>query len=131
MAGIEITSRGTLLDGRAAGVVGTQLRAWTQGTLRLLRDHARSIAPVLTGRYRQSITYRTRMVGANGVEGELSSTDVPGKTRVIEYGFPAARPDLRGRQGRFVFQKTAMHGAGLLNSQARVLETTLARELSR
>jgi hypothetical protein len=130
MAGIEIRQRGKLLDGSASRAVPSVVRSWTQGTLRLFRDYARSIAPVKTGVFRSSITYRTE-IRNNLVEGQLSSTDVAGKTRSIEYGFPPARPDLMGRQGVYVFRRTFEKGQGLLRSQERVLEANLARELSR
>ena len=127
--GVEIRQRGPLLDGRAKTIVPATLRRWVQGTLRRMQAHARSIAPVLTGRYRTSLRYRTRVAG-NIVEGTLYSDDVPGKVRVIEFGFPPRTPKHKGRVGRYVFKRTYDRYSGLLASQARVLKSDLVRDLS-
>jgi hypothetical protein len=141
MAGYEIRQKGALLDGRAPRVVARVFRSWLQGALRFARDYARSIAPVVTGTYRRSIIFRTRL-RAGLVEGDLYSTDVPGKVRVIEYGFPPrlrkrqpktiAGPFItKGREARMVFHRTEQHTRGLFRTQARVLEAELVKELAR
>lgn len=140
MAGVEVKSKGAILDGRWPGVVDTRLRRWTQGVMRLGRDYARSIAPVLTGTYRRSLRYRTAL-RRHVLTAELYSTDVPGKVRTIEDGFPP-RPLKRqpkkgptrmgkGREGRKVFERTHARLNSLLRTQARILETQLAKDLTR
>lgn len=140
MAGLEVRQKGALLDGRAPARIAGVFRSWLQGTMRFARDYARSIAPVLTGTYRRSIVFRTR-IRARMLEGEMYSTDVAGKVRVIEDGFPA-RPLKRqpksgglrmgkGREGRKVFHRTEQHTRGLFRTQQRTLEVELARELAK
>lgn len=126
--GIEVRSRGHLLDGTAPVAVRRASRRWLQGTLTLVRDFGRSIAPVLTGRFKGSIRYRTRD-GAGGVEGEVYSDDVPGKVKVIERGFPPARAGLKGRVGRYVFKRSFDRFHGLLASQEHVLVAEYQKEL--
>jgi hypothetical protein len=140
MAGYEIRQKGALLDGRAPRVVARVFRSWLQGALRFARDYARSIAPVLTGAYRRSLIFRTHL-RAGLASGELYSTDIPGKVRVIEYGFPprplARQPKSggvrmgKGRAARMVFHRTEQHTRGLFRTQARVLEAELVKELAR
>lgn len=147
-AGIEVRAKGPLFDGRASRVVEQQTRKWLQGVLRYGRDYARSVAPVLTGTFRSSIVYRTR-IGRAGIEGEVASGDVLGKVKVIERGFPArplARqtkkgaiptdgsfgPTLRygkGRKGVFVFRRTFSRMEGLFASQSRSLAADISKEL--
>jgi hypothetical protein len=141
MAGYEIRQKGALLDGRAARVLARVLFHRVQGMTRFARDYGRSIAPILTGTYWRSLVFRTRPRGPL-VEGTMYSTDVPGKVRVIEYGFPprlkkrqpkkTAGPfRTKGREPRLVFHRTEQHMRGLFRTQTRALEVELARELSK
>ena len=140
MAGIEVRQRGVILTGQGGAVTARVLRRWLAGVFRVTRDYARGIAPVLTGRYRSSLIYRTHQRGAV-VSGEMYSTDIPGKVRVIEYGFPprplARQPKKgptrmgKGRKPVYVFRRTEQHTRGLFRTQTRLLETELARELTK
>jgi hypothetical protein len=138
MARVEVKSKGAIFDGRYPGLIDRRLRVWTQGVMRLGRDFARSIAPVLTGTFQRSIRYRT-WVRKHRLDAEIYSTDVAGKVRVIEDGFPP-RPLKRqpksggvrmgkGREGRKVFERTHARLNSLVRSQARLLEVQLAKDL--
>lgn len=131
MAGLEVRSRGAILTGQGGAVVTRVFRSWLQGSLRFARDYARSIAPVLTGRYRRSLIFRTRITRAGELSGELYSTDTPGKVAVIEEGHPPRGPKGKGRAGVHVFRRTEQATRGLFRTQARALEIELARELTK
>lgn len=110
MARVTVTEerRGVWLTGRVESVTRPAARVGLNRLLSKARQFARIIAPVLTGRYRASLLYKTDLTDY-GASGELYSTDNPEKVRIIEYGFPPARPDLRGRRPRLVFTQTAAH----------------------
>jgi hypothetical protein len=140
MAGIELKSTGALLDGRYRTVVPATLRRWVQGVLEETKRYARLISPVLTGRYRRSHRYRTTARGWD-VRAEMFSDDIPGKVRVIEDGFPP-RPLKRqpkrgpvrmgkGRKAERVYARSYTRMRGIYATQARLLESQLAKDLTR
>lgn len=141
MPGIEVTSRGLLTSDAWRSVVPRTVARWLRGVMEFGQRYARSIAPVLTGTFRRSITVsRVRVVGSR-MTAELYSTDVPGKVRVIEDGFeprPLARQPKsgptrmgRGRVGVRVFARTHLRVRGLIATQGERLASEVARELTR
>lgn len=132
MATIDVNTNevGAVLDGTAHETI----MRFTLGRIGAYIDRAliwaRSISPVLTGTFRSSFAYQTRRT-PTGAEGLIWNTDTPGKVRVIEYGFPPARADLRGRAPRHVFAGTVDHMEQVLIADGARLTVELVREVSR
>lgn len=91
------------------GVLATRVMLvkikWLSTQMRELLVHQKSVAPVKTGRFRDS--HRVRPVRHEGFVGaELYSLDPYGKVFAIEYGHTRTQPN---REGRFPFKRTADH----------------------
>lgn len=157
-AKVETSTRGAVATGKVTPVMARSLRSWLTGVLKVVRDDVRGFAPADLGAFRRSVIYRTRQSGVE-VSGEVFSTDKPtAKVAVIEYGrrpnkpmppagallgwmarhgIPADREFLVRRKigrdgipGRFPFRKAFTKRKGLLQSQARYLQSTLTRDLN-
>ena len=156
---VTVTNKGPVVSGRISETMAQAQRKWLTGVLRTLRDDVRILGPRDTGAFARSVVYRTRRRGMI-VEGEVYSTDSPdGKVAVIEFGrLPGRKMPPRGallgwmarhgiepRAEFLIRRKIARDGIpavapfrkafrlrrGLLQSQARNLQSTLVTALNR
>lgn len=109
-----------------------QLRQRVFHVATMIRNEMRRVSPVLTGRYRASHQVSDAHTIAPGVvESEITNRDIPGKVRVIEFGFPPSRPELRGRAPRRVFQLGLEFGERQAIAQANALANDLINVTAR
>jgi hypothetical protein len=128
--GIEISTTGPLLDGRGTAAINRAVRRFVERGVHEARERMRLVAPVLTGAYRRSL--RTRVVTRGMVTtGTIYSSDIPGKVRVIEHGFPPRRPGLKGRRPRHVFRAGLNRANEYVRQAGPTVTATIATELNR
>lgn len=126
----DVEQRGVIFTGQAPTVVRNEAGRWMIDALSDMRRYAQGIAPVDTGAYRSSLTATPPRQVGGAIEAMLFSTDIPGKVKVIEFGFPAARPDLKGRAGVFVFRRTHDTFEGAIGAAARQLGARITLRLN-